>query len=88
MEYQNPSLNFFFERTDGQTNGRTSRKQYAPHFFKVGGIKTFSKNYITTTALEWSVASKLPGGEGLKVILHCVQTFARDLGVILSTRND
>ena len=36
MKFQNPSFNFFFERTDA----RTSQKQYAPHFFKVGGIKT------------------------------------------------
>ena len=36
MKFQNPSFNFFFERTDK----RTSRKQYAPHFFKVGGIKS------------------------------------------------
>ena len=35
MKFQNPSFNFFLERTDG----RTSQKQYAPHFFKVGGIK-------------------------------------------------
>ena len=43
MKFQNPSLNFFFERTDGRTHActhaRTSRKQYAPYFFKVGGIK-------------------------------------------------
>ena len=34
MKFQNPSFNIFFERTDK----RTSRKQYAPHLFKVGGI--------------------------------------------------
>ena len=34
MKFQNPSFKIFFERTDGHT----SRKQYAPHFFKVGGI--------------------------------------------------
>ena len=40
MKFQNPSLNFFFERTEGRTDdARTSRKQYAPYFFKVGGIK-------------------------------------------------
>ena len=27
-----------YGQTDGRTNGWTSRKQYAPHFFKVGGI--------------------------------------------------
>ena len=29
-----------FVSPDKRTNKRTSRKQYAPHFFKVGGIKT------------------------------------------------
>ena len=42
MKFQDPSLNFFFERTEGRTdertNERTSRNQNAPHFFKVGGI--------------------------------------------------
>ena len=40
MKFQNPSFNFFFlnGRTNTQTHKRTSRKQYAPHFFKVGGI--------------------------------------------------
>ena len=43
MKFQNPNFNFFErtdERTDAQTHGRTSRNQYAPHFFKVGGITT------------------------------------------------
>ena len=41
MKFQNPSFNFFLNgRTNRQTNKRTGRKQYAPHFFKVGGIKT------------------------------------------------
>ena len=35
MKFQNPSFKFFL---NGRTNERTSRKQYAPHFFKVGGI--------------------------------------------------
>ena len=40
MKFQNPSLNFFLNGlTKKLTNGRTSRKQYAPHFFKVGGIE-------------------------------------------------
>ena len=39
MKFQNPSFNFFLNgRTNGQTNGQASRKQYDPHFFKVGGI--------------------------------------------------
>ena len=41
MKFQNPSL-IFFEwtdtRTHGRTHRRTSRNEYAPHFFKVGGI--------------------------------------------------
>ena len=41
MKFQYPSLNFFLNgRKDGRMNKRTSRNQYAPHFFKVGGIKT------------------------------------------------
>ena len=36
MKFQNPSLKYFL---NGRTNKRTSPKQYAPHFFKVGGIK-------------------------------------------------
>ena len=40
MKFQNPSLNLFLNgRKDGRTNERTSRNQYAPHFFKVRGIK-------------------------------------------------
>ena len=40
MKFQNPSFKFFLNgQTNKQTDGRTSRKQYAPHFFKVGGIK-------------------------------------------------
>ena len=39
MKFQNPSLNSVLTgRTDGRTDERTSRNQYAPHFFKVGGI--------------------------------------------------
>ena len=46
MKFQNPRFNFFLNgRTHAGTHGRTSRKgyaspfSYAPHFFKVGGIK-------------------------------------------------
>ena len=40
MKFQNPSLNSVLNgRKDERTNERTSRNQYAPHFFKVGGIK-------------------------------------------------
>ena len=46
--------------------------------------KTLSKNYTKTTDLERSVASKLPGA-GLKGIPNYAQTFALDLGVILSS---
>ena len=41
MKFQNPSLNSVLNgRKDERTDERTSRKQYAPHFFKVGGIKS------------------------------------------------
>ena len=41
MKFQNPSLNSVLKgRKDERTDERTSRKQYAPHFFKVGGIKS------------------------------------------------
>ena len=44
MKFQNPSLNSVLTgRTDERTDERTSRNQYAPHFFKVGGIKTLHK---------------------------------------------
>ena len=39
MKFQNPRLNLFLNgRPAGQTHGHTSRKQYVPRFFKVGGI--------------------------------------------------
>ena len=52
MKFQNPSLNFVFEQTDGRrvthtrTHARTSRNQYATHFFKVGGIKIINSDNI------------------------------------------
>ena len=44
MKFQNPSFKIFLNgRTHGQTHrrmdGQTRRKQYAHHFFKVGGAK-------------------------------------------------
>ena len=40
MKFQNPSFKFFLNaRMNIRTDGRTNRKQYAPHFFKVEGIK-------------------------------------------------
>ena len=40
MKFQNPSLNFFLNgRKDERTN---KRNQFAPHFFKVGGIIMFN----------------------------------------------
>ena len=37
MKFQNPNFKFFL---DGRTDTWSSPKQYAPHFFKVGGIKS------------------------------------------------
>ena len=48
MKFKNPSLNFF-ERTDERTHARTSRKQYASHFFKVGGIMMLSHYLLLLT---------------------------------------
>ena len=42
MKFQNPSLNSVL---NGRTNERTSQKQYAPHFFKVGGIISTLNNH-------------------------------------------
>ena len=40
MKFQNPSLNSVLNRRkDERTDERTRRNRYAPHFFKVGGIK-------------------------------------------------
>ena len=51
MKFKTLALNFFFEptdkRSDERTNGWTSRKQYAPHFFKVGGIKIRISYFLT-----------------------------------------
>ena len=49
MKFQNPSLNSVL---NGQTDERTSRKQYAPHFFKVGGIIIVMFQYFSKTAFE------------------------------------
>ena len=39
MKFQNSSFKIFLNGwTDGQKDRGTSRNQYAPHFFKVGGI--------------------------------------------------
>ena len=53
-----------YGRTVGRSFVRTDNVKtvYPPTNTVCGGIKTFSKNYTKTTALEWSVASKLPGG--------------------------
>ena len=47
MKFQNPSLNFFLNgQTHAQTHARISQNQYAPHFFKVGGIKIQNKLHV------------------------------------------
>ena len=73
---------------NGNGNGNAyDRGDYNSSFaLRAVELKTFSRNYTKTTALERSVASKLPGG-GLR-ILHCAQTFALDLGAIPCTINN
>ena len=56
MKFQNPSF-IFFERTDKRTNAqtdkRTSRKQYAPHFFKVWGIFYSVGDSFASNTIPW-----------------------------------
>ena len=61
MKFRNPRFNFFLNgRTDKQkTDGRTSRKQYAPHLFKVGGIITVHLAYFKTGFESQTRDSKL-----------------------------
>ena len=64
MKLQNPSLNSVLngrkdERTDERTDECTSRKQYAPHFFKVGGIKMCQTRGSIAVPLD-SQATLLP----------------------------
>ena len=57
MKFQNPSLNSVLTgRTDGRTDERTSRNQYAPHFFKVGGI--IKCLYLPTFRSQASIISE------------------------------
>ena len=55
MKFQNPSLNSVLNgRKDERMEERTSQNQYAPHFFKVGGInmKTFERKRVGQTDLK------------------------------------
>ena len=65
MKFQNPSLNSVLTgRTDGRTDERTSRNQYAPHFFKVGGItKTFEYPLYT-----WPLSRRIQNMKSLAKI--------------------
>ena len=49
MKFQIPSFIFFFERTDECTHTRTSQKQYAPHFSKVGSIKNIVMSFFKSS---------------------------------------
>ena len=66
MTFQNPSCKIFLNGwMDAQKHGRTSRKQYAHHFFKVGGIK-----------IEISLAKLNPNkSRGLFNLLKCTIPF-------------
>ena len=55
MKFQNPSLNSVLKgRKDERMNERTSRNQYAPHFFKVGGIisQYYQKRFLSEKSLK------------------------------------
>ena len=56
MKFQNPSLNFFLNgRTNAHTHGQ-AESNHAPHFFKVGGIKSGNTVFAIITLWELSVA--------------------------------
>ena len=56
MKFRNPSLKLFL---NGRTNERTSRKQYAPHFFKVGGIiRIFTHSHSVDAWLKFMLVTR------------------------------
>ena len=64
MKFQNPSFKFFLngrtnEQRDERTNRRTSRKQYAPHFFKVGGINKLNLEPLRNASYEYQIEENL-----------------------------
>ena len=69
MKFQNPSFKFSLNgRTNTQTHKRTSRKQYAPHFFKVGGIiKELLQRRACKLILGHEYKSLLEAFERLKI---------------------
>ena len=72
MKFQNPSLNFFWTdgRTDARTHTRTSRNQYAPHFFKVGCIKSGNTVFqIITLSVAMETSGRIwPNFELIQVL--------------------
>ena len=89
MKFQNPSLNFFLNgRKDERTHARTSRKQYAPYFFKVGGIIRNFKPLAILCDFTAQFASDLVGNPKdrfshneahLTVVILTVITFYRNV---------
>ena len=71
MKFQNPSLKFYLNRrTNKWTNERTSRKQYAPHFFRVGGIKRGLFQRYMCTMLYIGSATEFQYEKASNVIPH------------------
>ena len=65
MKFQNPSFKFFL---NGRTNKRTdSQKQYAPHFFKVGGIMMTNREKLWYMITVFSIVV----GRLIEFIEHC-----------------
>ena len=73
MKFQNPSLNSVLTgRTDGRTDERTSQNQYAPHFFKVGGIKSGNTVFqIITLSVAMETSGQIwPNLELIQAFVH------------------
>ena len=69
MKFQNPSFKIFL---NGHTDARTSRKQYAPHFFKVGGIKSGNTVFqIITLSVAMETSGRIwPNFELIQAFMH------------------
>ena len=82
MKFQIPSFKFYL---NGRTNKRTSRKQYASHFFKVGGhkkngpsLKCQIDNGLkcqndNNSPKEITVSKDWPTWHGTKVVIFFIQ---------------
>ena len=89
MKFQNPSFKIF-ERTGGhrRTNGRTSRKQYAPHFFKVGGINSGNTVFsIIMLSVAMGTRSRIwPNFKLIQALMFVIVTCKYEIDLINNSR--